>query len=220
MLFCRAVDSPTVGSNLKRLNPAAVLVAVTLGIALIDGAALMVASAAGPFGNNAASSAGPAVLPADMAKLPDFMGDALPTATPTPTPTPTATPSPTATPTEEPTPTPTATPTPTPTPKATPAPYRDTVWNARIYVKNRIGARQYDCVSYIWSRESGWNPRAGTPSGAYGIPQAFPGSKMAAFGSNWRYSPLTQVKWGIWYVYSRYGSACEAYSFFVDHGWY
>jgi len=52
------------------------------------------------------------------------------------------------------------------------------------------------CIDYVWTRESKWNPRAGVPSGAYGIPQAFPGSKMARFGSNWRTSPLTQVKWG------------------------
>jgi hypothetical protein len=43
---------------------------------------------------------------------------------------------------------------------------------------------------------------------------------MAAFGSNWRYSPLTQVKWGLWYVNSRYGSACAAYNFWKAHGWY
>ncbi len=75
-------------------------------------------------------------------------------------------------------------------------------------------------MNAIWTKESKWNPRAGTPSGAYGIPQAFPGSKMAAFGSNWRYSPLVQVKWGLWYVYDRYGSACEAYSFYKAHAWY
>lgn len=116
-----------------------------------------------------------------------------------------------------------ATPTlkPTPTTKATPAPtIRDTVWNARTYVKNRVGARGYDCINAIWTTESKWNPRAGNPAGAYGIPQAFPGSKMAAFGSNWRYSPLTQVKWGLWYITSRYGSACAAHTFWVAHGWY
>ena len=204
---------------MKRLNPAAVLVAVTLGIALIDGAVLTVANAAAPSGIDAAN-ASPAALPADLSKLPDFMAAGLPTPTTTPTPTATPTVEPTATVDPTPTSTPTATPTASPTPKATPKPYRDTVWNARTYVKNRIGARQYDCVSAIWSKESGWNPRAGTPSGAYGIPQAFPGSKMAAFGSNWRYSPLTQVKWGIWYVYSRYGLACDAYAFWKDHGWY
>jgi hypothetical protein len=107
-----------------------------------------------------------------------------------------------------------------PTPKPTPKPYRDTVTNARLYVKNRIGPAQYNCIDYIFTRESGWNPRAANPSGAYGIPQAKPGSKMATFGSNWRYSPLTQVKWGIWYVNSRYGSACQALTFFKSHGWY
>jgi hypothetical protein len=107
-----------------------------------------------------------------------------------------------------------------PTVQPTPAPYRDTIWNARTYVKNRVGARGYDCINAVWTAESKWNPRAGSPTGAYGIPQAFPGSKMAAFGSNWRYSPLTQVKWGLWYANSRYGSACGAYDFWKVHGWY
>jgi hypothetical protein len=116
---------------------------------------------------------------------------------------------------------PTPTPRPTPKPRPTPAPtMRDTVWNARTYVKNRVGARGYDCINAIWTVESKWNPRAGDPAGAYGIPQANPGSKMAAFGSNWRYSPLTQVKWGLWYIASRYGSACAAYNFWAAHGWY
>jgi hypothetical protein len=87
-------------------------------------------------------------------------------------------------------------------------------------VKLRIGVKQYNCVNAIWSQESKWNPRAGDVDGAYGIPQAFPGSKMAAFGSKWRTSPITQVKWGIWYVNSQYGSGCAAWSFWRDHGWY
>ena len=116
--------------------------------------------------------------------------------------------------------TPYPTPTPTPVPTPAPTPY-DTVWNAKTYVLNRIGQTQYDCINVIWTHESKWNPTAGNPvSGAYGIPQAVPGSKMAAFGSNWRTSPLTQVKWGIWYVYNRYGSACGAYEFWSAHGWY
>ena len=115
----------------------------------------------------------------------------------------------------------TPSPTPSPKPKATPVPYRDTVWNARTYVKNRIGAKGYDCINAVWTAESRWNPLAGNASGAYGIPQAKPGSKMATFGSNWRTSPLTQVKWGLWYVTNRYhGSACEAYDFWQAHGWY
>jgi len=116
---------------------------------------------------------------------------------------------------------PSPTPAPTPKPRPTPAPTPvDTVWNARIYAKAVLGATQYDCIYQLFQVESKWDPQAGTPGGAYGIPQAFPGSKMASFGSNWRYSPLTQVKWGIWYVNSRYGSACAAWSFWQAHGWY
>jgi hypothetical protein len=123
---------------------------------------------------------------------------------------------PTLAPTPKPTPKPTAKP--TAKPKVVPIP--DTVAGARTYVKLRIGTKQYNCINYVWTRESKWNPRAGVPSGAYGIPQAFPGSKMAKFGSNWRTSPITQVKWGLWYVNDRYGSACVAYQFFLAHGWY
>ena len=106
---------------------------------------------------------------------------------------------------------------------ATPTPYRprDTVWNAQRYAENVLGPTQYHCIDLIFTRESHWDPRAvNRHSGAYGIPQAKPGSKMRTFGSNWRYSPLTQVKWGIWYVNARYGSACNAYHFMQAHGWY
>lgn len=123
-------------------------------------------------------------------------------------------------PTLVPDPTATPTPTPSPKPKVTAAPYRDTVWNARTYVKNRVGAAGYNCINALWTAESKWNPRAGDPNGPYGIPQAYPGTKMAMFGSNWRYSPLTQVKWGLWYVAGRYGTACGAYNFWKNHGWY
>jgi hypothetical protein len=204
---------------LKHLNPAAVLGAVTLAVVLLDAAVFVLptARADGRGGDPAAATDAvaaasghePQALPADLANLPDLIEPALPTPTPTPSPTPT--------PTSTPSPTPTQTPTPKATPRPTP---RDTVWNARAYVKGRIGVRQYDCINVVWYHESKWNPRAGTPSGAYGIPQAFPGSRMAAFGSNWRYSPLTQVKWGIWYVNTRYGSACAAYNFWKAHAWY
>ena len=117
-------------------------------------------------------------------------------------------------------PTPFATDTPTPTAKPTPAPYRDTVWNARTYAKNRLGAAQYGCLDSLFNYESKWSPTAGRVAGPYGIPQANPGSKMATFGSNWRYSPLTQVKWGIWYVTNRYGSACTAWDHIQGTGWY
>jgi hypothetical protein len=206
---------------LRHLKPAAVLSAVTLAVVLLDAAVFVLPSAraedrGGPSATgNAAVAAASGLerlaLPGDPANVPDLIERALPTPTPTDSlaPTPSSTPSPSPTPT------------PTPTPKATPKPTpRDTVWNARAYVKARIGVRQYDCINVVWYHESKWNPRAGTPSSAYGIPQAFPGSRMAAFGSNWRYSPLTQVKWGIWYVNTRYGSACAAYDFWKAHAWY
>jgi hypothetical protein len=107
-----------------------------------------------------------------------------------------------------PTPVPTPTPQPTPTPKPKPKPaYVDSVANAKIYARNRLGATQYACLDDIFYYESKWNPLAENPkSGAYGIPQALPGDKMAAFG--------------IWYVNDRYGSACAAWDHIEAHGWY
>jgi len=113
------------------------------------------------------------------------------------------------------------TPTPKPKPKPKPKPYVDSVANAKSYARNRLGATQYACLDDVFYYESKWNPLAENPrSGAYGIPQALPGEKMAAFGSNWRTSPLTQVKWGIWYVNDRYGSACAAWEHIEATGWY
>jgi hypothetical protein len=109
---------------------------------------------------------------------------------------------------------------PTAKPKPKPITYADTVAGARAYVRAHIGTAQYNCIDAIFTRESKWNPTAGKLTGAYGIPQAFPGSKMAKFGSNWATSPLTQVKWGIWYVNGRYGSACKAWTFWQANGWY
>jgi hypothetical protein len=79
---------------------------------------------------------------------------------------------------------------------------------------------QYGCLDAVFSRESGWRYNAENASGAYGIPQALPGSKMATFGSDWQTNPATQIKWGIWYMKSRYGSPCGAWSFWQAHGWY
>jgi hypothetical protein len=124
-------------------------------------------------------------------------------------------------PTPVPTPTPEPTPTPTPKPKPKPKPYVDSVANAKAYARSKLGATQYACIDKVFYYESKWNPLAeNRNSGAYGIPQALPGSKMAAFGSNWRTSPLTQVKWGIWYVNDRYGSACAAWEHIQATGWY
>ena len=89
------------------------------------------------------------------------------------------------------------------------------------YALSRIGAVQFSCLNKLWNHESGWRTTAGNPySGAYGIPQALPGSKMSKYGSDWRTNPITQVKWGLGYVKGRYGSACGAWEFFRLHNWY
>jgi hypothetical protein len=79
---------------------------------------------------------------------------------------------------------------------------------------------QYGCLNNIWSRESGWRYNAANASGAYGIPQALPGSKMATAGPNWQTSPTTQIKWGLGYIKGRYGTPCDAWAYWQVHGWY
>lgn len=93
--------------------------------------------------------------------------------------------------------------------------------DAQRYALKRLGRVQYKCLYNLWMRESHWNYRAhNKSSGAYGIPQALPGSKMASAGADWKTNPITQVRWGIKYVNGRYGSACGAWSFFRSNGWY
>ena len=80
---------------------------------------------------------------------------------------------------------------------------------------------QFSCLDSLWIRESNWNPLAHNPSsGAHGIPQALPGDKMAVFGSDWETNPVTQIKWGLDYIRKRYGTPCDAWSFWQSHHWY
>ena len=73
---------------------------------------------------------------------------------------------------------------------------------------------QFSCLQTLWTNESGWNYQATNPtSGAYGIPQALPGSKMASAGSDWETNPKTQVDWGLQYIHDRYGTPCQAWDF-------
>jgi hypothetical protein len=73
----------------------------------------------------------------------------------------------------------------------------------------------------LWTNESGWGTtEVNQSSGAYGIPQALPASKMAAAGSDWRTNPITQISWGLDYISGRYGSPCTAWSIFQSRGWY
>ena len=94
---------------------------------------------------------------------------------------------------------------------------------ARQIMKNKYGydAGDFTCFDNIIMRESKWRINATNPSsGAYGIPQALPGSKMASAGSDWRTNPATQIIWAIGYMKDRYGSPCQAWSFKRSHGWY
>jgi hypothetical protein len=80
---------------------------------------------------------------------------------------------------------------------------------------------QFGCLVSLWNTESGWNVYASNPSsGAYGIPQALPGSKMASAGPDWQTNAATQIRWGLGYIKSLYGSPCGAYSHEQADGWY
>ena len=79
---------------------------------------------------------------------------------------------------------------------------------------------QFGCLDNIWSRESGWNYQAANASGAYGIPQALPGSKMASAGADWQTNPATQIRWGLGYIKSIYGTPCGAWAFWQSNGYY
>ncbi|MDR0342014.1 MAG: lytic transglycosylase domain-containing protein [Nocardiopsaceae bacterium] len=79
---------------------------------------------------------------------------------------------------------------------------------------------QFRYLSMLWMRESGWNPHALNPgSGAYGIPQAVPGAKMASAGPDWRWNPRTQIRWGLTYIAGRYGSPLNAWQHESGYGW-
>ncbi|MEV4415328.1 transglycosylase SLT domain-containing protein [Catellatospora sp. NPDC049609] len=80
---------------------------------------------------------------------------------------------------------------------------------------------QMACLNKLWTRESGWNHKAeNKSSGAYGIPQALPGTKMAKFGDDWRTNPATQIKWGLEYIKNRYKNPCGAWQQSEEEGWY
>ena len=89
------------------------------------------------------------------------------------------------------------------------------------YAESLVGPVQFTCLQELWNRESGWQWWAENPSGAYGIPQALPGSKMAAAGADWQTNPFTQVKWGVvYYIGPTYGNACNAWLHEQLDGWY
>ena len=105
------------------------------------------------------------------------------------------------------------------------ASYTTPVGVAQTYAAKAVAAKgwapsEFSCLVSLWNRESGWNSRAANPSGAYGIPQALPGSKMATAGGDWQNSYQTQITWGLGYISGSYGSPCGAWAHSNAYGWY
>lgn len=78
----------------------------------------------------------------------------------------------------------------------------------------------WSCVEFVISHESGWRPTAANPSGAYGLPQALPGEKMASAGADWQTNPVTQLKWADGYANARYGGWCGAMNAWQSKHWW
>ncbi|WP_025274860.1 hypothetical protein [Haloglycomyces albus] len=136
---------------------------------------------------------------------------------------------------EEPDPEPEPEPKPEPEPEPEPEPDNGSVpisGDCSSYSGNRAmgctltlergwGMGEVECLVNLWNRESQWNESATNPSsGAYGIPQALPGSKMASAGDDWQTNPATQITWGLDYISERYGTPCGAWSHSEATGWY
>ncbi|MFD4606532.1 transglycosylase SLT domain-containing protein [Streptomyces sp. NPDC058451] len=96
-----------------------------------------------------------------------------------------------------------------------------TVAQIQAMASSMVPAGQFQCFSNIVNHESSWNYRAVNPSsGAYGLFQALPGSKMSSVGADWQTNPATQIKWGLSYMDGRYGSPCDAWNFWQANHWY
>ena len=94
---------------------------------------------------------------------------------------------------------------------------------AERYMANHYGwgAGEFDALVQLWNNESGWNHQLANPSsGAYGIPQSLPGTKMSSAGGDWQTNPETQIKWGLQYIQSTYGTPSGALGHFNANNWY
>jgi hypothetical protein len=117
-------------------------------------------------------------------------------------------------------------------PRAKPKPKPKPVVHLTPVEQNELDARQmlgdyhwrqsqFGCLAKLWTQESGWSTSAeNSMSGAYGIAQALPGSKMATAGKDWRTNPKTQIRWGLDYIQGRYDSPCGAWGHETADGWY
>jgi hypothetical protein len=94
---------------------------------------------------------------------------------------------------------------------------------ARVLMDDKYGwgEKQYACLNELWIKESNWNYRASNKrTGAHGIPQALPATKMDSAGTDWRTNPVTQISWGLRYIEVRYESPCKAWAKFKRSNWY
>ena len=112
--------------------------------------------------------------------------------------------------------------------------YRGTAGQAKVEAKRLAkpygwaSGAQWRCLDALWGHESGWkwNSNNGDGYGTWGIPQAHPGSKMRSAGPDWRTNVTTQIRWGLRYIRSTYGTPCRAWSRWQDraasgsYGWY
>ncbi|TGA89401.1 lytic transglycosylase domain-containing protein [Streptomyces sp. MZ04] len=95
------------------------------------------------------------------------------------------------------------------------------VSDVQAMARQMVPGDQFQCFSNIVNHESTWNYQASNASsGAYGLVQALPGSKMASAGADWQTNPATQIKWGLGYMNDRYGSPCGAWDFWQANNWY
>ncbi|MFI6687757.1 transglycosylase SLT domain-containing protein [Streptomyces sp. NPDC050485] len=95
------------------------------------------------------------------------------------------------------------------------------VSDVQALARQIVPSGQFQCFSHIVNNESSWNYQATNgSSGAYGLVQALPGSKMSSVGDDWQSNPATQIKWGLNYMNERYGSPCGAWSFWQANSWY
>ena len=95
------------------------------------------------------------------------------------------------------------------------------VAKALIAEKYQWTEEQYSCLNKLWTKESHWNYKARNKvSGAHGIAQALPATKMEVVGTDWRTNPVTQITWGLKYINERYDTPCKAWSKFKRSRWY
>ena len=94
---------------------------------------------------------------------------------------------------------------------------------AKVLMEDKYGwgEKQYACLENLWTKESHWNYKASNKrSGAHGIPQALPATKMEVIGTDWRTNPVTQISWGLRYIDIRYDTPCKAYAKFQRSHYY